>query len=298
MEATVLTTVVLPIALAVIMLGMGLSLVVDDFRRVLRHPKAFAVGAFCQLVLLPALGFGVASALGLDPLLAVGLVILALCPGGTTSNMYAYLAKGDVALSISLTAVASLIAPFTIPIFATIAMDSFLGEAQSLALPIPKTIITLLVITVIPVGIGMVIRNKAEAFAKRAEKPVKILSIVFLAAVIAGIVKQNWDALPDFFAQAGLAALVLNLATMALGFGAAVLFRLNREQSITIGLEVGIQNGTTALLVTATLLENSTMSIPPAVYSIIMFVTGALFALLVNKVSSSAAVSSAKSSKA
>ena len=282
MEATVLTKIVLPIALAVIMLGMGLSLATDDFRRVLRFPKAFAVGVTCQLVLLPAIGFALASALGLSPAIAIGLIILALSPGGTTSNMFAYLARGDVALSISLTAVVSLITPFTIPLIGAIAMNHFMGESAAIALPIGRTVVTLLIITLVPVAIGMVIRHKAAAFASRAEKPVKILSIVFLAAIIAGIMKQNWSQLGSFFAQAGVASLLLNLSTMALGFGIAWLMRLSRKQSVTIGLEVGIQNGTTALLVTGTILANPTMSIAPAIYSLIMFMTGAVVALGVN----------------
>jgi len=272
----------LPIALAVIMLGMGLSLTLADFRRVMRAPKAFAVGIACQLLLLPAVGFGLAYALDLPGVLATGLVILALCPGGTTSNMFAYLAGGDVALSISLTAVVSLIAPFTIPIFAGIAMRQFMGESQVIELPLAKTILTLLLITVVPVAIGMIIRAKLPKLADRSEKPVKILSIVFLAAIIAGIMKSNGSNLMDFFAAAGWAALALNISTMALGFAAAAAFRLSRPQSITIGLEVGIQNGTTALFVTNTLLLNPQMSIAPAVYSIIMFVTGAFIGLALN----------------
>ncbi len=283
MEATVLTKVVLPIALAVIMLGMGLSLVSEDFKRVLRQPKAFAVGLFCQLIVLPAVGFGIAFALDLNPAIAVGLIILALCPGGTTSNMFAFLARGDVALSISLTAVVSLITPFTIPIMAAVAIDQFMGASQDLSLPLVRTIATLLAITIVPVAIGMAIRHKAPGFADRSEKPVKILSIVFLAAIIAGIAKQNWSELPSFFAEAGFAALSLNTATMAIGFAVAVGFRLKRNQTVTIGLEVGIQNGTTALFVTGTLLANPTMSIAPAVYSLIMFATGAAVAFGVTR---------------
>jgi len=282
MEATILTKVVLPIALAVIMLGMGLSLTVADFRRVLRAPKAFAIGALCQLVILPALGFGLAHAFSLPPLLAVGLVILALSPGGTTSNMSSYLARGDLALSISLTAVISLITPFTIPIFASLAMSSFMGESQAIALPIGQTIATLFAITVVPVVIGMLLRKKWPAFSARTESPLKWLSIFFLFAIVAGVAKQNWAALPDFFAQTGWAAFALNASAMLAGYAVASLARLNAQQSVTISIEVGIQNGTTALFVTSTLLANPTMSIAPAVYSLIMFATGAAVALARN----------------
>ncbi len=281
MESTVLTKVVLPLALFIIMLGMGLALSLADFRRVSKHPKAFIIGIWAQMVLLPVIGFAVATLLDMPPALAVGLMILSLCPGGTTSNLFAYLAKGDLALSVSLTAVASILAPFSLPFIGSWAMQHFLGADSAVTLPLGKTMLQLVVITIVPVSIGMVIRNKAYAFACRAEGPVKTMSALFLVLVIAGIMKNSWSELPTYFEEAGAAALLLNLATMGVGFGLALATRLSRPQSITIGLEVGLQNGTTALLVTGTILENPIMSIPPAVYSLIMFGTGTLFALLV-----------------
>ena len=282
MEATFLTKVVLPLALFIIMLGMGLSLVADDFRRVLRHPKPVVVGIAFQMVLLPLLGFGIVKLFGMTGALGVGLMVLALCPGGTTSNMITYLSRGDVALSISLTAVVSLVTPFTIPLILAPVMSHLMGESQVIALPLGKTIAQLLAITVVPVGIGMLIRRKAPDFCRRAEGPVKVLSIVFLFAVIAGIMRQNWAQLPGFFAQVGAASLALNVTAMVAGFFGAVGFKLERKQCITVGVEVGIQNGTTALLVTGTILANATMSIAPAIYSLIMFGTGAVFGVLVN----------------
>ncbi len=281
MEATVLTKVVLPLALFVIMLGMGLALSMADFKRVSKAPRAFAIGLGAQMILLPIIGFGIATALSLPPALAVGLMVLALCPGGTTSNLYAYLARGDLALSISLTATASLIAPFTLPIIGSVALQHFMGEDTAVTLPLGKTIIQLVAITVVPVSIGMLIRAKATPFALRAERVVKITSAIFLVAVIAGIMRNVWSQLPAFFADAGLATLLLNVITMGCGYGLAKAAKLTKPQSVTIGLEVGLQNGTTALLVTGTILQNATMSIPPAVYSLIMFATGAIFCFLV-----------------
>lgn len=283
MESTVLTKVVLPLALFVIMLGMGLALTTKDFGRVSKSPKAFFIGLAAQMLLLPAIGFLVATALSLPPMLAAGLMILSLCPGGTTSNLYAYLARGDLALSISLTAVASLIAPLSLPLVGGWALTHIMGDGSGVTLPLGKTILQLVVITVVPVAIGMVVRARARAFADRAEGPVRIASVVFLVAVIAGIIRNSWSELPSYFADAGFAALLLNLGTMATGFALARLARLTKPQSVTIGLEVGLQNGTTALLVTGTILANPVMSIPPAVYSIIMFVTGALFSVLVTR---------------
>jgi BASS family bile acid:Na+ symporter len=267
------------------MLGMGLALQLGDFKRVSKEPKAFFVGIFAQMVFLPAIGFAIATALSLPPMLAVGLMILALCPGGTTSNLYTYLARGDLALSISLTAVASLVAPFTIPIVGAFAIQYFMDDSMAVTLPIGKTIIQLLAITVIPVSIGMLIRAKASGFAARAERPVRIVSAFFLLGVVALVIAGSWSDLGTFFAQAGLAALLLNVSTMACGFGLAKLAKLNKPQSVTIGLEVGLQNGTTALLVTTLMWAERSganpMAIPPAVYSLIMFATGALFVFLV-----------------
>lgn len=281
MEGSILTKIVLPLALFVIMLGMGLALVPEDFRRVARHPRAVAVGISLQMIALPLLGFAVVKLFGLEGALGVGLIALALCPGGTTSNMFSFLSRGDVALSISLTAVVSVVTPFTIPLLLHPIMQSMMGEGQAVALPIGQTIVQLLAITLLPVGLGMLIRHKAPSASRRAEGPVKVLSIAFLFLVIGGILRENWAQLPTFFAQAGSAALALNLAGMALGYFGGRAMRLNERQSITCGIEVGIQNGTTALLLTSTILKNPTMSIAPAIYSLIMFGTGALFGVIV-----------------
>ncbi len=283
MEESLLTKVVLPLALFIIMWGLGLSLTPADFKRGLERPLPVVVGVICQMVVLPLLGFGVAHLMGLTGALAVGLVILSLCPGGVTSNLFSFLAKGDLALSITLTAISSVLAPFSVPLVANLAFTQFGLDPQSVDLPIPKTMITLVGITILPVGIGMLIRKKSEGFAKKAERPIRIASALFLALIIAGVVKQNWAGLGGFFAQTGWAAFALNMASMTVGVTVALLFRLPRPQATTIGLEVGIQNGTTAIFITGTLLENPTMSITPAVYSLIMFATGAIFGVIMSR---------------
>ena len=171
MEGSILTKVVLPLSLFFVMLGMGLGLTIQDFKNTAKAPKAVGIGLGMQLLLLPLVAFFVTTVFGLKAGLAVGLIIIALCPGGVTSNMFSLLARGNVALSISLTAIVSLITPFTIPIILSYAMVQFLGEATTVALPIPKTIITLLAITVLPVGIGMLVNKKAPEFAKKCDKP-------------------------------------------------------------------------------------------------------------------------------
>ena len=293
MEQTFLSKVVLPLALFMIMFGMGLSLVTGDFRRVLKFPKAVAVGLVCQLFMLPLIGFAIVSMFPMaSPEIAVGIVILALCPGGTTSNLMTYLARGDVALSISLTAVVSLITPFSIPILATVAMDQLMGAGQAIELPLGRTVAVLLAITVLPVGLGMAVRNKWTGFAIKAERPVKMLSVLFLVAIIAALIKQNSAILADAIAKTGIAALSLNIISMTMGFMIARLTGLVREQQITVGMEVGIQNGTTALLITGTLLANEAMTIGPAIYSLLMFGTGGAFGYFANRLNPSTPIKS------
>lgn len=283
MKADLLTQVILPASLFIIMMGMGLSLKLQDFAMVLTRPKAIVTGLIAQMILLPLLAYVIVLAFQLEPALGIGLIILALCPGGTTSNLYTYLAKGDVALSVSLTAVVSLIAPFTVPLLLLMFMKNLMGEGQAIELPLVKTILQLIVITIIPIGLGMLLNRFAPNFAHKAEKPVKIFSVVFLFIIIVGIVIKNKATMPGYFADIGLAALVLNLSCMVMGYLLAKGAQLNEAQSKAIGIEVGFQNGTTALLIALTLLGNSTMAAAPTVYSLIMFFTGAGFAYLLNR---------------
>jgi BASS family bile acid:Na+ symporter len=283
MEPTILTTIVLPVALFVIMLGMGLSLVIDDFRRIVTYPKAMCIGIGCQLLLLPVVGLCILSMFRLEsPELAVGLMLLTFCPGGAMSNLMTYLAKGDIALSISLTAVVSMVTPFTIPIMTGLSMDAFMSDDATIQFPIAKTILSLMGVVILPAVIGMAIRHKWVALAKRAEAPVKVLSVIFLFGIIAALVIKNRAQLPYYLSEVGPPALVLNVTTMLLGYLVARATRLNRAQQATIGIEVGIQNGAMAIMVAGTLLENAAMTIPAAVYSLIMFVTGGIFGWLIN----------------
>ncbi|MFQ4139949.1 bile acid:sodium symporter family protein [Nodosilinea sp. PGN35] len=280
MESSFLTAVFLPLALFAVMLGMGLGLTVDDFTRVLVYPKAVVVGLLAQLILLPLLGFGLASVLPLTPELAVGVMILAACPGGPTSNLVTYLARGNVALSITLTAISSLVTVFTIPLVVNLAMGAFLGEAAALSLPFGATVGQIAVITLIPVAIGMVLHHYRPQFATRVERGVKWLSLALLGLIIAGLLVQQRASVAGFFAQVGLVTLVLNLVAMALGYGVAVAARLDRPSATAITVEVGIQNGTLAIAIASapTLLNQPDLAIPAAIYSLLMFATGGAFA--------------------
>lgn len=283
MQADMLTTVILPISLFIIMIGMGLSLRTTDFTRIIKQPKAAMVGVSAQIIALPIIAFLIAIAFHLPPELAVGLMIISFAPGGVTSNMFTNLAKGDVALSISLTAIVSLIIPFTIPLFTLFSIDYFMGSEEAFELPLLKTIVQLLAITVIPVTIGMFTLSKWQMIANKIEPAIRIFSVIFLLLIILAIILKNKVQMIDFFIQTGAATLTLNILVLCFGYLLAKFFKLRQSQSVSIGYEVGIQNGTLALMVAGTLIGNNTMMIPAVTYSIFMFITGFVFALLLKK---------------
>jgi BASS family bile acid:Na+ symporter len=282
MEASLLTRVFLPVAIVVIMLGLGMTLAVADFARMARYPRAVALGLVLQLVALPFVAYAIVVAFGMSPALGMGLMILAFSPAGATSNMVTYLCKGDLALAVTLTALSSLVTPFTIPIFGQVAMSRIMGDATVIAIPIGSMIGQLVAVTLAPVALGMVIKRFAPHFAARAERPLKAVSLVFLVAVIAGVLAQNAKEVPAFFAATGLPSLALNVAALAMGFFGALAVKLERQQAITLGIEVGVHNGTMALFVTGTLLNNPEMSITPAIYSLIMYGTAGIYGYLVH----------------
>ena len=274
MQSNLFTAVLLPLALAVVMLGMGLSLVPEDFRRITRHPKAVALGTACQIVGLPLLGALITTVVPMQPEIAVGLMILAICPGGPSSNLVTCLARGDVALSVTLTAVSSVITVFTIPIFANLALQHFLGESAAIALPIGSTILQIFLITLLPIALGMAIRWQVPETAKRLEKQMSRLAAGLLALIIVLLLAKEGNKLPGFLAQVGVGALLLNVLAALGGFVAGKVFHLPLAQQICIAIEVGIQNGTLAIAITAGLLNNADMAIPAAIYSLLMYVTG------------------------
>ncbi len=278
-----LTQVALPIAIILIMTGVGLSLKPADFKRVLQQPKAFFIGAICQMLILPLIAITVIALTGLTGELAIGLFILSLCPGGATSNLYSFLAKADVGLSVSLTAVIGFITPFTIPILAVWAINFYGAEGEQFQLPIISTWIKLMVVTVIPVLIGMAIRSKWTEFAKRSETYVSWFSMAVLAFVIISICINLGEKVIDFAMATGPAVILLNLSTMVLGYFAGRALLHQEAQSRTITLEVGMQNGTLALLITSGILESGAMSMAPSIYSLFMFVSASAFTYLVLK---------------
>lgn len=269
-----ISTIILAVSLIIIMLGMGLSLVLEDFKRIFIYPKAILIGLVNQIIILPIIGFGLASLFPLRPEIAIGIMILAACPGGPTSNLISHLAKGNIALSVTLTALSSFITILTIPFIINFALEHFLEKGQIIHLDIPKTIIQILVITIIPIIIGMTIRKHREAFALKMAKPVRKASAIVIALVIVGLVFKEKDNFISYLQQAGIVALSLNIITMVVGYLSAKLFRIDRQSAVSISIESGIQNGTLAISIAIVLLENTSYAIAPAVYSLLMFFTG------------------------
>lgn len=275
METSIASQLFLPAALFLIMFGLGLSLMVEDFRRVVVLPKAAVLGLVVQLLALPLVGFAVANLFGLEPVLAMGIMVLAACPGGATSNLITWLARGDAALSVTLTAVASFLSVLTIPLVLSLSMGWFMDGDTAIRVPFALTVGQIVIVTIIPVSLGMLVRARAPGWAERAGGPMKIISAVLLGVIILALLLRQRDEIAGFFVQAGPAALTLNLVMMALGYGAAQLAALPLRQRITISIEGGLQNGTLGIAIAAGILGSEAMAIPPAIYSLIMFGTGA-----------------------
>ena len=269
-------TIILAISLIIIMFGMGLSLVKDDFIRLLQHPKAIIVGLTNQIILLPIIAYVLISLLNVETDIAIGVMILAACPGGPTSNLITYLAKGDTGLSISLTTANSLITIFTIPFVVDFALNQFLDAAEMVQIDKLQTVIQIFTIVIIPVSLGMALKKVKPVFADKMNKPVKIASAAVLFLVIFGLVLKKKEELIPYLQQAGVATLILNITTMLIGFATAKIARLNLAQSLTISIESGIQNGTMAIAIASGILMNDNYAIAPAVYSLLMFFTGGI----------------------
>ena len=282
MQASLLTTLLLPLALGVIMFGLGLGLTLEDFRRVARYPRAVLVGLFLQIGVLPWAALGLAVLFRLPPELAVGLMLLAASPGGATANIYSHIARGDVALNITLTAVNSLLCLVTLPIILNLSLEFFLGAGQYVPPPTRK-IVEVALIILLPVSLGMLVRAFAPGFAARMEKPIRLLSVVVLVLLIVAAVASTWDTLLSYFAAVGIACLLFNLISMGAGYAAPRALQLPRRQAIAIAMEIGIHNGTLAIFIALSVLGNATMSAPAAVYSLLMFCTAAAFAAWLNR---------------
>jgi bile acid:Na+ symporter, BASS family len=284
-----LGTVALPAALAVIMFGLGLSLTVDDFVRVTRRPRAAVVALGLQLLVLPALCFGLVTAVGLEPVLAVGMVLLAASPGGTTANLFSHLFRGDVALNVSLTAVNSLLAVVTLPLVTNLAVTVFDPPgAGSIGLQFGKTV-QVFAIVLLPVALGMLVRRSAPAFADRADRPVRVLSAVVLALVIAGTVVAEREDVAGYLREVGLVALAFCALSLLIGFAVPRALGVGHRQAVACAFEIGVHNSTLAIAVAISVLGSVELAVPAAVYGVLMFPVAALLGWAVTRSSRSRA---------
>ena len=281
MNDSVLISVGLPIALAIIMFGLGLSLEVGDFRRVARTPRAVVVALGLQVLVLPVIAFGLVVAFDLDPLLAVGVMLLAASPGGTTANLFSHLFRGDVALNITLTAINSVLAAVTIPLVTNLVIGYFDTDGD-LGLQWSK-VVQVIAIVLVPVAVGMLVRRWSRGFAARADKPVRVFSIVVLVAVAVGALLGERENLGDYLQQVGLVTGLLCVLSLSLGYAGARLARLEQPQAVASSMEVGIHNTTVALTIALSVLDSTEVAIPAAVYSILMYVLATAFGFLITR---------------
>ena len=265
-----LLNTLLPLALAFIVFSLGLGLVVDDFRRVFRHRQAVAVGLVCQIGLLPLIALALAWVFRLPPAMAVGLVILGACPGGMTSGLLTHLARGDTALSVTLTAVSSIATVMTLPLVVSLALGVFAGQEATIGLSLLDSVKRLFLLTTLPVILGMALRHWAPGFTVRVQSEVGRLANLCFAVIVVGTFVSQWPALRDNAEIVGPAALALNLGTMGLAWWIGRKCRVDRGGRIAIAMECGLQNAALGIFVANNLLQQPTLAIPSVVYALLM----------------------------
>jgi|TARA_B100000902_G_scaffold45321_1_gene52904 BASS family bile acid:Na+ symporter len=280
-EGNVIVDVVLPLSLAFIMFSLGVGLTTEDFSLVIREPKAFAIGLTNQMLILPIIGFVIATIANLDGELAVGMMILACCPGGVTSNILTKLAKGDTALSISYTAVVSVVAVITLPLIVGFSMDHFMGEAAP-DIDIISLGVTMFLLTTIPVLFGMAIRYYKSEIADSLENIVNRAAAVLFVIIVIAAIASEWDTLMDNIGKLGPAVVALNVIMLTVGYQSAKLLSLEEIQATTVSIESGIQNATVGITVGGLILAApdgglSTLSLPSGVYGVLMYLVIAPF---------------------
>lgn len=277
-----LITLFLPIALAIVMAGLGLELTLKDFARVTKHPKAVIIALFCQLVLLVGIAFLICKLLALPPLLAVGLILLAASPGGSTANLFSYLYKGDIALNISLTAINALVAALFLPFIVNFAILHFMNEGQQLGLQFSK-ILQVFLIILVPVAIGMLVRHFAPHIAEKLNRPVRIFAIVFLLIIIAGAIFTERENLLAYLGQIGFATALFCAISLTVGYFVPRLFGISSYQARACAFEIGIHNSTLAMTIALTVMASTTIAMPAAVYSIFMYIFATIFGILITR---------------
>jgi BASS family bile acid:Na+ symporter len=283
MQGTGLASVILPLGLAFIMFALGLGLTAEDFRRIVRQPLALLVGMLCHFVLLPLVAFALVKMAGITGAFAVGFMLVAACPTGSTSNLLTYVARGDVALAVSFTAVASVLTIFTLPLVVSFATQHLAGSTATVVVPVGTIMAQVFLLLGLPVGAGMVLRHFAPARALALEPHATRIATVLFVLIVAGVIAGNWNLLTDNFTLLAPLAVTLNLTMLAIGFAVAWLARLPRRQAITLGIESAIQNATLALVIATTVLHDQAIAVPGAVYGVLMYAGGLVFAFGVRR---------------
>ncbi len=276
-QVTFINSTVIPWVLRLVMLGLGLSLTLADFKRVVVFPKAALIGLTAQLVGLPLTAFALAWLFDPAPTVAVGLVILAICPSGVTSNAYTFASRGDVPLCVTLAATTSVITVFTIPFLTFLALQVFLGQDQRPDLPVLFMLKELMLLTLVPIALGMAVRAKWPEVVKKVEEPLRRMVLYLLFLVLGLGVLSSWEILVNEIAGVGLLVITMNLLTMGLGYGLARFFGLPAPQVVTITFEVGVQNLALAFAITFNILQNPDLAVAALVYAAIMPATALLF---------------------
>lgn len=267
-------------ALALIMFGLGLSLTLGDFRRLLGHPKAVVLALALQAVVLPAICYGLIVLLDVPPVFAIGLMLLAASPGGVSANLFSHLFGGNVAMNISLTAINTLLSIVSLPLIANFAIDTFSQSGQVVPMQTAK-VIEVIGIVLIPVAIGMLVKSRAPGFAARMDKPMKRFSMIVLALLAVIAFAKEWNALTASFATIGVAVIAFNALSLGLGYYVPRMLGLDKANAIAIGYEIGIHNSTLAIFVAVSVLGDFQLMVPAAIYSISMYVLATAFGLLV-----------------
>ena len=283
MQGDIISSIFLPASLAFIMFSLGLGLTPGDFRRIVAQPRALLVGVGCHFVLLPLVCYLMVMAFGITGAFAVGFMILAACPTGATSNILTYIARADVALAVSFTAVASVLTIFTLPFIVAWALGQFMGEQQTVEVPVRLMMGQVFMLLALPVGVGMLVRRQwPDGALHREPLATRIATVLFVIILLLSIFK-NWPLLRDNFSTLAPFALGLNLTMLAIGFLIAWLARLSRRQSVTLGIETAIQNAALALVIASTVLKQDAMAVPGVLYGVLMYVGGLLFANIMRR---------------
>ncbi|MDP3898769.1 MAG: bile acid:sodium symporter family protein [Mesorhizobium sp.] len=277
MQSSLALSLGLPAVLCIIMLGLGLSLKLDDFRAVIRHPKPVFIGVACQVLVLPALCLGLVHVAHLPPSMAVGMMLLAASPGGTSATLYTHLARGDVALSITLTAITSALSIVTLPLIVNLSLALLYVDSNPVYLEL-RQVLQIFAIAIVPAAIGVVIQSRYPGLALRMERPVKIVATVFLVAIVLFALISQWGLLGAWGATVGVAVLAFNLMSLAVGYYVPRLLNVERRQSIALALSISMHNAALVIAIAMSddLLANSEMAIPPAGYGLVAYITGAM----------------------